>query len=63
MSGLGFLLIALVLSVLGSLAIWIRHRPPTSLDYGIDEFRKEMRALAPDPRVARGAEPPAGGVT
>ena len=48
MSGLGFLLIALVLSLLGSIAIWLRHRPPTSLDHGIDEFQREMRALAPE---------------
>jgi hypothetical protein len=60
-SGLSFLLIALVLSVLGSLGIWIRHRPPTSLDHGIDEFRKEMRALAPDPRAPRTGSPPAAG--
>ncbi len=56
MSGIGFLLIALVLSVVGSLAIWLRHRPPTSLDHGIDEFRREMNALAPDQR-SRGGTP------
>lgn len=48
MSGLGFLLIALVLSLLGSIAIWLRHRPPTSLDHGIDEFQREMKALSPE---------------
>ena len=50
MSGLGFLLIALVLSIVGSAAIWLRHRPPTSLNHGIDEFRREMQALAPERR-------------
>ncbi len=57
MSGLGFLLIALVLSMLGSIAIWLRHRPPTSLDHGIDEFQREMKALAPE-RWRRSAQPP-----
>jgi hypothetical protein len=55
-TGLVFLLIALVLSVLGSMVLWLRHRNPTSLDHGIDEFQREMRALAPprrdhDPRA------------
>jgi hypothetical protein len=49
-SGLGFLLIALLISVFGSLAIWLRHRQPTSLDHGIDEFQREMKALAPHRR-------------
>lgn len=43
-----FLLIAVGLSVAGSLALFLRHRDPTSLDHGIDEFRREMRALAPE---------------
>jgi hypothetical protein len=57
MSGLGFLLIALVLSVLGSIAIWLRQRPPTSMDHGIDEFQREMKALAPE-RWRRPVQPP-----
>ena len=48
MNGLVFLLIALGVSVLGSMALWVRHRDPTSMDHGIDEFQREMRALAPD---------------
>jgi hypothetical protein len=48
MNGLVFLSIALVVSVLGSLVLWFRHRDPTSLDSGIDEFQREMRALSPD---------------
>jgi hypothetical protein len=42
-----FLSIALVVSVLGSLGLWLRHRNPTSLDHGISEFEREMRALSP----------------
>ena len=39
---------AVVLSVGGSLAWWLHHRDPTTLDHGINEFQREMRALAPD---------------
>ena len=48
MTGLVFLLIAVVLSVGGSVVLWMRHRDPTSLDHGVHEFQREMRALAPD---------------
>lgn len=54
MNGLVFLFIALVLSVGGSLLLWLRHRDPTTLDHGVDEFRREMRALAPDDDRDRG---------
>jgi hypothetical protein len=47
-NGLVFLAIALVVSVAGSLMLWLRHRDPTSLDSGIDQFQREMRAIAPD---------------
>ena len=50
MNGLVFLFIALVLSIGGSLVLWWLHRKPTSLDHGIDEFAREMRALSPDRR-------------
>ena len=48
MNGLVFLGAALLLSILGSLLLWLRHRKPTSLHHGIDSFNKEMRALSPD---------------
>ncbi len=54
MNGLVSLFIALVLSVGGSLLLWLRHRDPTTLDHGVDEFRPEMRALAPDDDRDRG---------
>jgi hypothetical protein len=47
---MAFLLVALALSIAGSLALWLRHRQPTSLDHGVDEFRREMDALRPDNR-------------
>lgn len=48
MNGLVFLFVALVVSVGGSLLLWLRHRDPTTYDHGITEFQREMRALAPD---------------
>ena len=40
-------IIAVVISVVGSLVLYLRSRTPTSLDSGIDNFRREMQALAP----------------
>ncbi len=48
MSGLVFLLAALALSVVGSLVLWLRHRQPTSMEQGIDDFSREMQALSPE---------------
>lgn len=52
MGNLIFLVGALVLSVVGSVWLWLRHRPPTSVMSSIDGFRDEMSALA-------GERPPA----
>jgi hypothetical protein len=46
-SSLVYLFVALVLSILGSMILWYRHRRPRSLESGIDEFSRELRALAP----------------
>jgi len=48
--GLAFLFIALLISAVGVFVLWMRNRDTTTLDSGIDEFRREMRALAPDRR-------------
>ena len=42
-----FLMIAVVISVVGSLVLYLRNRTPSSLESGIDNFRREMQALAP----------------
>jgi hypothetical protein len=42
-----FLMIALVISVVGSTILYLRSRTPSSLDSGIENFRREMQALAP----------------
>lgn len=50
MSNLVYLLAALSLSVIGSLALWYRHRRPRSMEFGVDEFQRELKALAPERR-------------
>jgi uncharacterized protein (DUF58 family) len=52
MSNLLYLVIALGGSVVGSLVLWARHRKPTSMESGIDEFHKGLRALAPGGEAA-----------
>ena len=41
MSALVFLLIALALSIGGSVVLWMRHRKPSSLEHTIDAFSRE----------------------
>lgn len=47
MNALVFLLIVVVVSVVGSLVLWLQHRAPSTLESGIEAFQREMRALAP----------------
>jgi hypothetical protein len=54
-TGLLFLAVAVALSVVGSVALWLRTRPPTSFESGIDEFARRRAALAPQRR--RGSDP------
>lgn len=46
MNAIVFLLLALVIASLGSTVLYLRQREPTSLESGIDSFRREMRALS-----------------
>jgi len=50
MSALVFLGIAVVLSLIGSAVVAIRHRPRTGPHQSIDDFAAHLRALAPDDR-------------
>ena len=50
MSNLLYLGIAIAISILGGIIIYVRNRKPTSLNAGIEEFQREMRALSPDRR-------------
>ncbi len=47
MDPVAFLMIAVVISIVGSLVLYLRSRTPSSLESGIDTFRREMQALAP----------------
>jgi hypothetical protein len=42
-----FLLVVLLVSGVGSLVLWLRHREPVRFDSGIRDFQREMQALAP----------------
>lgn len=54
---------ALVVGIAAS-ALWLRNREPTSLESGVESFRREMQALSPEaaPEHRRRTEPgePAG---
>ncbi|HEX6238264.1 MAG TPA: hypothetical protein VFZ68_13785 [Acidimicrobiales bacterium] len=54
MGAVVFLLIAAVIALVGTAVLYFRNRPPSSLEEGIDNFRREMQALAP----RDGAMPP-----
>ncbi len=47
MSGVVFLLMAVVISVLGSVLVWRRHSTPRSAENSVESFSREMQALAP----------------
>jgi hypothetical protein len=46
MSAVVFLLLAVVIIVVGSVVVYLRQRTPSSLESGIDDFKREMQALA-----------------
>lgn len=54
MSNLAFVVGAILLSALGTLIIWYQHRRPRSMQSGIEEFTRELKALAPDRRDGDG---------
>ena len=51
MTSVAYLLVVVFLSVLGGvLVVYRHHKPRRSVESGIDDFRRELRALAPEPR-------------
>lgn len=50
-----YLIVAMILSVVGIVAVLIRHHPKSSMDASIREFERGLGALAPrsDRRGAR----------
>jgi len=59
-SSLVFLGIALVVSLIGCLLLWVRNRQPRSMDAHIRDFARELDALSPDGRGAPRRRPPRG---
>ena len=59
MGNLLFLLIAIVLSAIGILIVWARHRGPSGVYHGVDSFSEQMKAIAPQdqPGVPRTSGP------
>ena len=54
-----FLLVPVVVVALAATVGWVRNRQPTSLQSGVDSFRREMDALSPEatPLYRRRPEP------
>lgn len=55
MSNLLYPVVAIGLSLVGAVVLWLRSRKPKTLESGIEEFSRELRALAPDNRDSRPA--------
>jgi len=53
MSNLLYLALAVVLSAVGVLVLWFRTRRPRSMNAHIEEFARELEALAPEPEPRR----------
>jgi hypothetical protein len=59
MSVLAYVLGALLISFVVMAVLWLREQRPSSLEDGIDEFNRELEALAPDwqPSVRKSTRP------
>ena len=53
---MAFLLIAIVGSFVGISIVLLRNRRPNSMEHSIDEFERNLRALAPDTQPRRRSE-------
>ncbi len=58
MSSLVFLGLAVVLTLCGCLFLWLRSRPPRSMEAHIRDFAAELEALSPDKPVNPGPNSP-----
>jgi hypothetical protein len=45
---LAYLLVPILVVAVAASITWVRNRQPTSLQSGVDSFRREMDALSPD---------------
>lgn len=55
---LSYVLVPVLIVAVVASVMWVRNRQPTSLESGVDSFRREMDALSPDaaPSPRRGTE-------
>jgi hypothetical protein len=58
MTNLVYLGLAVVLSLVGSVVLWLRNRRPTTMESSIKDFSRELGALAPDDRPPQGRRGP-----
>ena len=58
MTVLAYLMVPVLVVAAAASYLWFRNRQPTSLESGVDSFRREMDALSPDaaPSPRRPAE-------
>jgi hypothetical protein len=49
MSGIGFLMIVVVITIVGSIIVWLRNRQPNNPLASVDDFEREMQALGTTP--------------
>jgi hypothetical protein len=63
MKVLWYLAVPVILVTVYCVVVWWRNRKPTSLQSGVDSFRREMQALSPQivRKERRQAAPPPGG--
>jgi hypothetical protein len=55
------LAIALGITLVGCLVLWLRHRKPRTMEAHIREFTRELEALAPEARQRRSRTTRPGG--
>jgi hypothetical protein len=48
LSNLAYLIGAVVLAIIGGLAVWLYHRQPKSVDANVESFQRGLQAIAPD---------------
>jgi len=53
-----YVVVAVSLSLVGSIILVLRARKPRSIESGMQEFSRELRALAPDATARRAKRQP-----
>ncbi len=58
MSNLVYLGLAVAISLVGCIVLWLRNRRPRSMEHSIREFSRELEALAPNGLPQEGTRNP-----